>query len=84
DRPGTSLEVFSRIAGENITVDMIVQNIGEEGLADISFTVLKDDLEPTLAVVAESVEKIGAKGFNYDDRVAKISVVGLGMAHQTG
>ena len=84
DRPGSSLEVFSRIAGENITVDMIVQNIGEEGLADISFTVLNDDLEPTLAVVSESVEKIGAKGFNYDHRVAKISVVGLGMAHQTG
>jgi aspartate kinase len=84
DQPGSSMEVFSRIAGENITVDMIVQNIGEEGLADISFTVLKDDLEPTLAAVAASVEKIGAEGFNYDDRVAKISVVGLGMAHQTG
>ncbi len=84
DRPGSSMEVFSRIASENITVDMIVQNIGEEGLADISFTVLKDDLPTTLAAVAASVEKIGAKGFNYDDRVAKISVVGLGMAHQTG
>ena len=55
DRPGSSLEVFSRIAGENITVDMIVQNVGEEGLADISFTVLKDDLSATLAAVAESV-----------------------------
>ncbi|MCH8042233.1 MAG: aspartate kinase [Planctomycetes bacterium] len=84
DRPGSSMEVFSRIASENITVDMIVQNIGDEGLADISFTVLKEDLPTTLDAVAETVEKIGAKGFNFDDRVAKISVVGLGMAHQTG
>ena len=57
DRPGTSLEVFSRISNRNVSVDMIVQNVGAEGRADISFTVLRDDLEPTLEAVRETCER---------------------------
>jgi aspartate kinase len=84
DRPGSSLAIFSGLAQENLTVDMIVQNVGEHGKADVSFTVVKDDLPVTLDVVSQVVPQLGADGFSYDDNVAKVSVVGLGMARQTG
>jgi aspartate kinase len=84
DKPGTSLEIFSRIAAKNISVDMIVQNVGESGKADISFTVPKDELRAALDAVNEAVAKVGCEGVSSDDSVAKVSVVGLGMAKQTG
>jgi aspartate kinase len=84
DRPGVSLEVFSRIAARNVTVDMIVQNVGEGGTADISFTVPKKELAITLEAVREAAQSLGAMDVTWDDNVAKVSVVGLGMARQTG
>jgi aspartate kinase len=84
DRPGTSLALFSKIASKNVTVDMIVQNIGSDAKADISFTVVKDDLKTTLRAVQEAADELGAEGFTHDDNVSKVSVVGLGMATQTG
>lgn len=84
DRPGSSLAIFSRIADRAVSVDMIVQNIGEEGLADITFTVPRDDLRATRHAVEEAVREIGAGGFTFDESVSKVSVVGLGMARQTG
>jgi len=84
DKPGTSLDIFADIAADNISVDMIVQNVGEDGLADISFTVLKDDLRETLALVEQTAERLNAESVSHDDGLAKISVVGLGMAKQTG
>jgi aspartate kinase len=84
DRPGTSLAIFSKIAAKNIAVDMIVQNVGEEGKADISFTVPRNELRATLEALQAAAEEMGAKGVSYDDNIAKLSVVGLGMATQTG
>lgn len=84
DVPGTSLEIFSRIAARNITVDMIVQNAGAQGKADISFTVPRDELTIALEAVGEAAKVLGADSFAHDDSVAKVSVVGLGMARQTG
>jgi len=84
DKPGTSLEVFARIAARNISVDMIVQNVGESGKADISFTVPRGELDAALEAVREAVQLVGAEGVTSDDNVAKVSVVGLGMARQTG
>jgi aspartate kinase len=84
DVPGTSLEIFSRLANRKITVDMIVQNVGELGKSDISFTVPCSELEPALQAVQEAAAVIGVNEVNHDDRVAKVSVVGLGMALQTG
>jgi aspartate kinase len=84
DRPGTSLEIFSRIAAKNISVDMIVQNVGESGRADISFTVPQNELDTALEAVREAIKIVGAEGITSDANVAKISVVGLGMAKQTG
>lgn len=84
DRPGTSLAIFSRIAARNIAVDMIVQNVGSDGRADISFTVVRDELPYTLHAVAQAAAELGAEGVSHDEEVAKVSVVGLGMATQTG
>lgn len=84
DVPGTSLRLFSPIAAKNIAVDMIVQNVGENGQVDISFTVPKKELRPTLEVISDVVREVGAVGVTSDENVAKVSVVGLGMAKQTG
>ncbi|QDS89279.1 Aspartokinase [Rosistilla ulvae] len=84
DVPGTSLDIFSRIADRKIAVDMIVQNMGTEGRADLSFTVPNSELAVTLEAARDAIEKIGAQGVSYDENVSKISVVGLGMAQQTG
>lgn len=84
DRPGTSLAIFSKIAAKAISVDMIVQNVGEDGIADLSFTVYRDDLPATLEAAQEAARDLGAEGISHDDDVAKVSVVGLGMARQTG
>jgi aspartate kinase len=84
DKPGSSFEIFKRLADRKITVDMIVQNIGQGESADISFTVPKEELKDTLKAVNEVSKLIGASGVTHDDAVAKISVVGIGMAAQTG
>ena len=84
DRPGAAITVFSKIAAKNVAMDMIVQNIGADGRADISFTVPRDDLPATLKAVEDATRELGADGFNCDDEVAKISVVGSGMATQPG
>lgn len=84
DRPGVSLQIFSRVAERNVTVDMIVQNVSEAGHADISFTVPRDELQITLEAVQEAIDSLGAGRITHDDNVSKVSVVGLGMAHQTG
>ncbi|HND56464.1 MAG TPA: ACT domain-containing protein, partial [Pirellulaceae bacterium] len=84
DVPGTSLEIFSRVAARNISVDMIVQNVGEAGKADISFTVPRNELTPALEAVQQAAQVLRAREVNHDVNVAKVSVVGLGMARQTG
>jgi aspartate kinase len=84
DKPGSSLEIFSPIAAKNISVDMIVQNVGTDGKADISFTVPTNELAATLEAVNAAAKAIGAREVTHDQNVSKVSVVGLGMAKQTG
>ncbi|MGE3410166.1 MAG: aspartate kinase [Pirellulales bacterium] len=84
DRPGTSLAIFSKIAARNIAVDMIVQNVGREGKADVSFTVMRSELPVTLEAVQAAADELGADAVEHDENVSKVSVVGLGMATQTG
>ena len=84
DKPGTSLEIFARIAAKNISVDMIVQNVGQSGKADISFTVPQNELPAALDAVRDANQVVEAQAITSDDSVAKVSVVGLGMAKQTG
>jgi aspartate kinase len=75
--------IFSHLAKVNVAVDMIVQNIGAEGVADIAFTVLESDLPLALKTVEEAAEELGGE-VTHDANLSKVSVVGLGMATQTG
>ena len=84
DQPGTSYTVFNAIAQKNVTVDMIVQNVGSDGKADISFTVENSELNKTIDALNSAIEELGSGEVSYDDSVGKVSVVGLGMAEQTG
>jgi aspartate kinase len=84
DQPGTSYAIFSKLAGVNVAVDMIVQNPGSDGHADISFTVLEDDLPKALAAVKKAAQELGAEDVLHDASLSKVSIVGLGMATQTG
>ncbi len=84
DKPGTSYEVFSRVAARNITIDMIVQNVGHDGMANISFTVPRPELDATMEAVHEVAKFLGPLQVASDANVSKVSVVGLGMANQTG
>jgi aspartate kinase len=84
DHPGAMYAIFSKLAGVNVAVDMIVQNPGADGTADISFTVLEDDLPKALAAAKKAAEELKAKEVLHDASVSKVSIVGLGMATQTG
>ncbi|MDB4671349.1 aspartate kinase [Mariniblastus sp.] len=84
DKPGVSYELFSNIANAHVTVDMIVQNAALDGNANISFTVPKDELPVTLDAVKETLDGFGQGTITSCDNVSKISVVGTGMAQQTG
>jgi aspartate kinase len=84
DQPGTSYAIFSKLFGVNVAVDMIVQNAGADGSADISFTVLEDDLPKALAASKKAATELGAETVLHDAGLSKVSIVGLGMATQTG
>ena len=83
DKPGTMQRIFSRLANVHVAVDMIVQNIGAGGVADIAFTVLETDLPIALKTVQEAAAELGGE-VTHDANLSKVSVVGLGMATQTG
>ena len=84
DKPGSTHAIFSKLAEQNIAVDMIVQNIGAEGLATVAFTVVSGDLNRAVKTVRKVAKGLGAGEVLVDEEVAKVSVVGLGMATQTG
>ncbi len=84
DRPGIAAQVFGAIAGKNIVVDMIVQNISQDGYTDMSFTLPRGDHARAVTVLEEVARNIGAKGVLHDPRVAKVSIVGVGMRSHSG
>jgi aspartate kinase len=83
DQPGVSHRIFSAIADENIVVDMIAQNVGSAGRAAISFTVLRNELPATLAVLGPLAAGLGA-AVAHEEEVSKVSVVGTGMRTHAG
>jgi aspartate kinase len=84
DVPGIAASLFSALAGENINVDVIIQNVSEHGITNISFTVPKSDLKHAIHVSEKVMKPIGAKGLTSDENIAKISVVGVGMRTHSG
>ena len=84
DVPGTIHKIFGPIADKKITVDMIVQNVADNGNTTVSFTVPREEVADAIDCVKESIEQLGGRIGRIDDEVSKVSVVGLGMAEQTG
>ena len=84
DRPGIAAQVFGAIAERNIVVDMIVQNISRDGYTDMSFTVPRGDHARAVAALEDVARKVGAQGVVHDERVAKVSIVGVGMRSHSG
>lgn len=84
DTPGKAFELFSLLAKHKISVDIILQSIGRDGTKDISFTVARDDLHDALKLINENKERLTAKDVVYSDKIAKVSIVGAGMATNPG
>jgi aspartate kinase len=84
DTPGKAFELFSLLAKNKISVDIILQSIGRDGTKDISFTVARSDLHDALKIIKENLERLGAKDVVYKEDVAKVSIVGAGMATNPG
>jgi len=84
DKPGQAVKIFHELAKENINVDMIIQNISAHGLTDLTFTVQKEDLSLALKTTERIKKEIQAKEIVADDKIAKLSVVGIGMRTHSG
>ena len=84
DEPGQAAKIFHELAKENINVDMIIQNISAHGLTDVTFTVQKDDLPLALETTEKIKKEIQAKEIVANDKIAKLSVVGIGMRTHSG
>jgi len=84
DRPGIAGHILAPIADANIDVDMIVQNVGHDGTTDFSFTVHRNEFKKALEVLERVKSAIGAREIVGDDRIAKVSIVGVGMRSHAG
>jgi aspartate kinase len=84
DEPGIAAKLFRSLADENVNIDMIVQNVSQAGLTDISFTAPKADLDAALAVCRAHIADISAGDVLTDDGIAKVSLVGAGMKTHPG
>ena len=84
DRPGVAFSILGPVADENIEVDMIVQNSGADGTTDFTFTVHRNDYARTLQIVRERTSQWGSSEVTGDDRIVKISLVGVGMRSHAG
>ena len=85
DKPGISAKIFSLMTENNINVDMIVQNISQDGIsANITFTISQKDFDLTKSVIEQNHNSLKYKSLSLDKNVAKISVIGMGMMSQAG
>jgi len=84
DRPGIAFKIFSLLAKHNVNVDIILQSIGRNETKDISFTVSQDDMAKAVEVMKENQAAIGFSAVEATNQVAKISIVGAGMANNAG
>jgi len=85
DRPGIAYQILGPIADANIDVDMIVQNVGHDGMTDFSFTVHRNDFAKAMGILKKQVAPhIGAREVTGDDKITKVSAVGVGMRSHAG
>jgi aspartate kinase len=84
DRPGIAARIFGPVADANIVVDMIIQNVSQASLTDISFTVPRADLGKAVPIVRQVAKEIDAKSVEVREDIAKVSMVGVGMRSHSG
>jgi len=84
DKPGVASDILGSITEANIEVDMIVQNVGEDGTTDFTFTVHRNDYATAIDLLEKTGKKLGAKKVKGNDAIVKISLVGVGMRSHAG
>jgi aspartate kinase len=84
DKPGIAGKIFDPLMKAGIVVDMIVQNTSEEGLTDLTFTVIKADYNNSMKVLKEVAKEIGAEKVLGDENISKVSIIGVGMRTHAG
>ncbi|NWG40199.1 MAG: aspartate kinase [Hydrogenophilaceae bacterium] len=84
DKPGIAYQILGPVADANIDVDMIVQNVGHENTTDFTFTVHRNDFSKAMDIVKKIANEIGAREVKGDDKIAKVSIVGVGMRSHVG
>jgi len=84
DMPGIASKILAPIAHENIEIDMIIQNISAKGTTDFTFTVHRNDFLKAKKILATIAVELGAKEVSGDDRIVKVSIVGVGMRSHAG
>lgn len=84
DVPGMAYAVFGPLSEKGILVDMIVQNTGNDGHTDMTFTISRKDLKKTLEIINDIAKTIGATNVIFDENVAKVSAIGVGMRNHSG
>jgi aspartate kinase len=84
DIPGVAYRILGPIGEANVEVDVILQNIGEDGKTDFTFTVGRGDLARSQDILSQTVTELGALELRVDSKIAKVSVVGVGMRSHAG
>jgi len=84
DRPGIAYQILGPVADANIDVDMIIQNVGANNTTDFTFTVHRNDFAKAMTIVQNTASAIGAREVSGDDKIAKVSIVGVGMRSHVG
>jgi aspartate kinase len=84
DKPGIAARIFGQVAQANINVDMIIQNISQAALTDMSFTVPRADLKKAVSIVQDVAKEIEAKSVSVTEAIAKVSLIGVGMRSHSG
>ncbi|MBD2859509.1 aspartate kinase [Spongiibacter sp. KMU-158] len=84
DTPGLAYQILGPVSDANIEVDVIVQNVAEDNTTDLTFTVSRGDMLKAEAIVRDLVEKTGAREVKTDNRICKVSLVGVGMRSHAG
>ena len=84
DTPGTAARILTALADTDISVDMIVQNVSQAGLADLTFSVSKSDLDKAHQITRKIGEELHAREVIADGNISKVSIVGLGMKNHAG
>jgi len=84
DQPGVAHKILGPIAGSNIELDMIIQNVAEDSTTDFTFTVHRNDFDKSFAIMEEAANKLGAREVTGDTKIVKVSIVGVGMRSHAG